>query len=280
MQVITIPSNIEYTNLYTLSGFAAGTSLLVTNNTSSTLSINQSEAQPADSSESFPVISDKTILVQANEHPIWIRGNTGPVVVQSLLETVVPFTGVDLPHDLYTSDTESFRRFRVDVGQTGLFEGREFRMVRKVIIPSGTPLVFRFTTAVDFILLEQEINCSVGDIEYYAWRDSQGAAGGTFTALPIPPINKNISASFREYEGLRYATQVALATGGTFTPTDAEVYVDYDRAKTSGATAQQISVQGGNDSVRYLAAGTYYLKLTSLVGTSEGRFSLAWEERP
>lgn len=170
-------------------------------------------------------------------------------------------------------------RIRVDVGQTGLFEGREFRLVRKISITAGTPLVIRFTSAVDFILFEQELNTTVGDIEFYAWRDTQGTAGGTFSGS-YTPIGKNISGTFREYEGVRYASQVTLNHGGTFTPTNAEAYVDYDRAKTAGATAQQISVSGGNDSARYLAAGTYYLVLTSLDATSVGRFALAWEERP
>lgn len=182
--------------------------------------------------------------------------------------------------DMVTSDLTGFRRLRVDVGQTGFFEGREFRMVRKVSVPAGTPLVFRFTSAVDFILFEQSLNCSVGDIEFFAWRSTQGVAGGTFTPLPVAPIGKNISDSRPLVEGLTYSSQVQLATGGTFTPTDAQQYVDYDRAKTAGATAQQLSVQGGNDSVRYLAAGTYYLILTSLDGASVGRFALAWEERP
>lgn len=182
--------------------------------------------------------------------------------------------------DMVTSDLTGFRRLRVDVGQTGFFEGREFRMVRKVSVPAGTPLVFRFTSAVDFILFEQALNCSVGDIEFFAWRNTQGVAGGTFTPLPVAPIGKNISDSRPLFEGLTYSSQVQLATGGTFTPTDAQQYVDYDRAKTAGATAQQLSVQGGNESVRYLAAGTYYLILTSLDGTSVGSFALAWEERP
>lgn len=184
------------------------------------------------------------------------------------------------PADLLTSEKEGFRRLRVDVGQTGLFEGREFRMVRKVSVPAATPLVFRFTSAVDFMLFEQALNCSAGDIEFHAWRSTQGTAGGAFTALPIAPIGKNISSSRRLYDGLPYESQVSVASGGTFTPTNAEQYVDYDRAKTSGATAQQISVSGGNDSVRYLAAGTYYLVLNSLDGTSVGRFAIAWEERP
>lgn len=186
------------------------------------------------------------------------------------------------PADLLTSEHEGFRRMRVDVAQTGLFEGREFRMVRKVSIPSGTPLVFRFTSAVDFMLFEQNLNCSDGDIEYFAYRSTQGDAGGTFTALPVPPIGKNISSKRRPYDTVSgyYESAVSLASGGTFTPTDEDVYVDYDRAKTSNATAQRSSVEGGNDSVRYLAAGTYYLVLTSLNGTSVGRFAIAWEERP
>ena len=190
-----------------------------------------------------------------------------------------PLNGGSAP-DLMTSNQSGFRRYRVDVGQTGFFEGREFRMVRKVSVASGTPLVFRFTSAVDFILLEQTLNCSDGDIEFYAWRSTQGVAGGTFTPLPVAPIGKNIGSARRLYDGLPYDSQVELATGGTFAPTTVEAYVDYDRAKTAGSTAQRASVQGGNDSVRYLAAGTYYLILESLGGTSVGRFALAWEEIP
>lgn len=182
--------------------------------------------------------------------------------------------------DMVTSTEDGFRRFRVDVGQTGFFEGREFRMVRKLVVAAATPQVFRFTCPVDFILFEQTLNVSVGDLEFYAYRSDQGTPGGTFTALPVPPIAKNTSATFRPYSGVRYAAQAALAQGGTFTPTNPQVYADYDRAKTSGATAQQTSVSGGNDSVRFLAAGTYYLVITSLSGTSEGRYAIAWEERP
>lgn len=183
------------------------------------------------------------------------------------------------PKDMYTSDARGFRRLRVDVGQTSLFEGREFRIVRKVSIPAGTPLVFKFESPIDFMLAEQQISCSEGDIEYWAWRDTQGVASGTFNT-PVPVIPKNTSSKFREYDGQRYALQIEVHTGGDFTPTDPNAYVDYDRAKTSGATAQQLSVSGGDGSARYLSAGTYYLVLISLSGTSKGRFAIAGEERP
>lgn len=183
------------------------------------------------------------------------------------------------PADLLTSEKEGFRRLQVDQAQTSFFEGREFRIARKVSIPAATPLFFRFVSAVDFILADQEINASIGDIELRAWRSTQGTAGGVFSTV-IPIFGKNTSSEFRDYNGSRYVSQVSITTGGTFTPTDPESYVDYDRAKTAGATAQQISVSGGSDTARYLSAGTYYIQLSSLDPTSVGRLILAWEERP
>lgn len=280
MQIISIPSNTSYSNLNTLTGYAVGNALILTNNTSQPLFLIQSDSTPTASSTQYPVLPGQTVILERNTNPYWIKGGTGPVIVQLHDSSISPYSVVDLPDDMYTSSVQNFRRIRVDVGQTGLYEGREFRMVRKITVVAGTPLVFRFTSAVDFMLFEQTLNCSEGDIEYYAWRSTQGTAGGTFTPLVVPPIGKNISSFYRDYGGDRYTSQVSLASGGTFTPTDANVYVDYDRAKTSGATAQQVSVSGGDDTTRYLAAGTYYLTLTSLSGTSVGRFAIAWEERP
>lgn len=279
MQIVTVPSSTTYSNLNTLASISVSKSFVITNHTSGLVSIIVSPTQPADDARGVPLYSTQTFYVEESDTIVWIKGTTGKVVIQDTAEIVSPYSTTNLPRDVWTSSEEGFRRLRVDVGQTGLYEGREFRMVRKVSIPAATPLVFKFTSAVDFILFEQSIDCSEGDIEYYAWRSTQGTAGGTFTPLAVPPIGKNTSSFYRQYSGLRYASQVTLETGGTFTPTDANVYVDYDRAKTSGATAQQTSVSGGDDSVRYLAAGTYYLKLTSLNGTSVGRFALAWEER-
>lgn len=185
-----------------------------------------------------------------------------------------------LPNDLIAGNEKHFRRIQVDVAQTGFFEGTEFRAVRKLSVSAGTPLVWKFTCAVDFILHEQFLGVSVGDIEYFAWRSADAAPSGTFNQN-IPVRGKNISAEFRPHtSGLRYVSQTTINYGGAVTPPDANQYVDYDRAKTSNATAQQLTVGGAKDSVRYLSAGDFYLQFISTTGTSEGRFSLAWEERP
>ena len=39
------------------------------------------------------------------------------------------------PSDLLTSEREKYRRVRVDVGQTGFFDGREFRTFKEISIP-------------------------------------------------------------------------------------------------------------------------------------------------
>lgn len=177
-----------------------------------------------------------------------------------------------------SSDHADFMRVRTDQQQTSLEEGREFRIVRKVVVPAITPLVFKFTSTVDFILFEQDLSASVGDIELFAYREGDAGATGSFSTS-VPIFGKNTSGEFRLYDGGRYQTNVTITTGGAINPLNVEQYVDHDRAKTSNATAQQISVSGSNESKRMLAAGTYYIQLRAL-SDAEGRFALAWEERP
>ena len=281
MKALALATDNTYYNLHTLSEYSVGDTLIVHNTSSDPIFLTHNVTQPAFSSPVKETVAvGDIVLVNPDTYPVWVAGTTGPIIVQRSTERLIaPFTGVDLPHDLMTSNTQAFRRIRVDVGQTGLYEGREFRLVRKISVPLATPLVYRFTSTVDFILFEQELNTTVGDIELRAWRDIQGTPTGTFSTV-VPTFGKNISNTYRLYDDVRYVSQVTVSTGGGFTPTDVEAYVDYDRAKTSGATAQQSSVSGGDDSARYLAAGTYYLVLESLDATSVGRFQLAWEERP
>lgn len=174
-----------------------------------------------------------------------------------------------------TSDLADFARIPVDQQQTSLEEGREFRIVRKVAVSTSTPVVFKFTSSVDFILFEQSLSVSAGDIELFAYREADAGASGSFSE-PVPIFGKNISSEYRRYGGDRYETGVTITTGGAITPTGD--YVDYDRARTSNATAQQTSVSGSNESKRMLAAGTYYIQLKA-VADAEGKFGLSWEER-
>lgn len=272
MKVIAIPSNTEYTNLYTLSEFDAGTSLLVTNGTSYPIFTIQSETQPADNAESFAIVSGKTILVQANEHPIWIRGGTGPVVIQSLLETVVPFSGVDLPHDTWTWSQEGYRRLRVDTSQTSLFTGRQFRTFKEFSIASGATYIIKVNVNVNTILWNAGITVDAGSIKLSTY------AGGTPSVTPvdvIPVIPKNTMSS---RPTPFYTTQNALV-GGTATLTGG-VVIDVARVVTAGATAQQITVGLSQFGERGVGTGEYFWVFNNFGnGTATGVFSAYWEER-
>lgn len=275
MQIVSIPSKTVYTNLYTLSGFSAGTSLIVTNGSSDPLFIIQAETIPTEASDAYPVVSGGTAMVHANSFPVWIRGGTGPVIIQAVIETITPYTAVDLPHDIYTSKNETFRRLQVDVAQTGLSEGREFRTFLRLNIPTGNTVYMRFVSPVDFIIFGEMIALTDGWIDSTAYRVVDNVAG-TWTDMPV--IGRNIST---DRPTPFYTAVGKMQTGGTFTSLAADEVGPPILVRTASATAQATSVPAGSSRERQLVAGTYYLKLSSLGNSNAvGCYYLDWEEKP
>lgn len=182
-----------------------------------------------------------------------------------------------------TSDLGSgFDRQRVDVGQTGFFEGREFRSYFEFSADAGTSLAvgatryFRFTCPVDFILQGQTVEVDKGGVRLRAFINATGS--GVWTTVPI--VAKNRSPARRQFKTGYYVGQATFDTGGSFT---GGTEVDVLRARTASQTVAAANVGASQDDVRYLPAGTYYLIMQPLVGvndTSEGIYSLSWEERP
>ena len=178
----------------------------------------------------------------------------------------------DLPMPaIATSREQKYARIPVDVAQTSLFEGREFRFVRKI----ATPVVYRFTAPVEFILSSQTFGIVDGEFEFYAWRDDNVTPSGTWTSEPI--FAKNTSLTRKLYDGSFYAGQITIESGGSIVVTDPDLYADYERLKTTSATGQRISIVDQTTQGRYLAAGTYYLQFT---GISDASYKIEWEERP
>ena len=95
MQVVSIPSTASYFNLYTLSGFASTKSLILTNNTSSVITVTQASSPPLATTDAFPLYVGQTILIQGNTDIIWVKGASGPLVVQDYTDTIVPFNSID-----------------------------------------------------------------------------------------------------------------------------------------------------------------------------------------
>lgn len=272
MVVVNLPSNITYSNLYSLSGFDAGTSLIITNNTSTPAFIVQAVSPPLASSDQYPLVSGQTVLVHGNADPIWIRGGNGPLIVQSLLDTVTPFTGVDLPHDVWTWDTEGFRRMRVDTGQTSLFTGHQGRMFREFSIEAAATYLIQITVPVNTILWSVSLSVDAGSIELstYVGGTPNSALGDVIPSLPKNTMTTRPTPF--------YVLQNTLI-GGTSTLTGGTL-IDVVRVASPGATAQQISVGSAPFSERGVGPGLYHWALNNYSnGTSTGVFSAFWEER-
>lgn len=261
MKIVTPTSTFQ--NLRTLAGYPPGSPIIVTNNSSYSVYLVQGSV-PVDRVNSFPLGTGLSKLIQGNDD-IFISSDGGKVIVQALYETITDFSTVEFSKDMYTSSQTGFRRLRVDVAQTGLFEGRMGEFVRKI----SSPINYRFTCPVPFILQQQTLTTSEGDIEIYAWRSVDVTPGGTWTNIPQVWRANDFNSS--------YTLQTTIASGGTLTINNPQNYRDYLRAKTSGATAQQSTVGANSLAERYLNAGTYYVQC---LGTGVGSYELVWEERP
>lgn len=182
-----------------------------------------------------------------------------------------------LPPHLFTDDPgkwDAQSRIQVDVGQTGFFQGREFRISYEYNIANGATLVFKFSSPVDFILQKQALSCDEGAVAFRAYRSDAGTPGGTF-GTPAPIFANNAMAAAPEY-----ASVITVDSGGTFTPSGAPAEVI--RVRSGTATGQRISVGANTTDERGLPAGDYYLTLANIAGSGSatGVYDLVWEERP
>lgn len=176
------------------------------------------------------------------------------------------------PPDILTTGTTN-PRLRVDVGQTGFFEKREYRTFRRLSIPAGTELIIRAVVPINIILFGLEVGIYTGllDLETKV----SGTPGGTFSeVLPIFPRN-----TMTELPPPAVPPQVVLTAGGTHTGgTVLDVLVI--KAADNSNFASSITGEGGDE--RGVGANTYYFRLQAIAGQGnvEGVFKARWEERP
>lgn len=179
-----------------------------------------------------------------------------------------------LPDALLTGTRNGARRLRVDTGQTGFFEGREFRSFWEFNIPAGETRVIRFLSAVDFVLFDQALFVDAGSIRLTA---NIGATSAGAYDVTLPIIGKNrLTKRPRPY----YASQVTIQTGATAAMAGGTV-LDVDRVVAAQASSGQQSVGSSDKDERGLPAGTYHLAFQNFGnGPATGVYKLFWEERP
>lgn len=270
---ITLPTTTTYYDVHSETGFLAGQSVVVRNGTANVIRLVISPTLPTSDTGCILIPPGAEYVFSPKASKLWVRGSTGPIYCETLVDSLSgPFERVDLSPDLYTSGTEGFRRLRVDSGQTGFFEGREFRTFYEMNIASGASVYIRFVSPVDFILSEQSLTLDGGSIRFTALTGA--TPSGTYsTALPVIGKNRMLTRKTPFY-----SSQVTLATGGTAT---GGTVVELFRVVAANASAQQQTVLGASSTERGLPAGTYFLRLENIGnGAATGVYSLIWEERP
>lgn len=174
------------------------------------------------------------------------------------------------PAFLLTGTTR--QRFRVDVGEAGFFEGRQFRVFREFAIATGTTLTLRFIVPINVILLVQGVELDDGSLRIT--NQTGGTPGGTFSET-ITPVPKN---TMTERPAPIYTPVVGVTAGGTIT---GATVLDVHRIVAATATAQQSTVGNIVGDDRGIGAGTYYVTYQNIgSGTATGTLYFIYEERP
>lgn len=192
--------------------------------------------------------------------------------------THAPRTLAHPPFDLLTDGGDGpNRRFRVDVGQTGFFAGREFRTFKEFTSAQTSTYVVKITVPLNVILFEFQVQAEAGTARIETLIAGAGLTeGGTFSeALPIISTN-NMS----EKPQPPYASQVSLNAGGTLTGagTPGVTLLDVSRVKAANNSnfASTVGAEGGAE--RGVTVATFYWRFTftDFIGVFKAR----WEERP
>lgn len=178
------------------------------------------------------------------------------------------------PFDLLTDGGNGpSRRVRVDSAQTGFFAGREARTFRALNIAAGSSQVIKAVVPVNTILMALSVEIVNGDLTVETVKG--GSPGGSFDE-PLPIIPTNLMSTV---PAPTYSPQVTLHAGGSHS---GGTVIDILRVRSEGLGSSSQTVGANQDSVRGVAADTYYFRLSAAAGLTsvDGVLHARWEERP
>lgn len=174
------------------------------------------------------------------------------------------------PSVLMTDNDGQYARLRVDVGQTGFFAGREFRVLREFTIASGATQVFKIVSPINSILYGFSVDLTISQLRVELV--AGGTESGSF-ATSITPMKTNQMTTASAYD-----SQVTFATGGGHT---GGLVVDAFDVVSGSNVNKAIVQQVDENQPLGFSAGNYYLRLHNTDGaTANGFLKLRYEERP
>ncbi len=174
------------------------------------------------------------------------------------------------PKVLMTDGNGSYARLRVDVGQTGFFAGREFRVLEELSIASGATQVLKIVSPINSILYAFGVDLTLSQLRVELV--AGGTESGTFNGV-ITPLKTNQMTTASDY-----VHQVTFTTGGSHT--GGTIIDAFDIV--SGSNVNKAIVQQVDESQPLgFSAGTYYIRVHNTDGaTANGFLKLRYEERP
>ncbi|UZS00912.1 hypothetical protein [Pseudomonas phage vB_PsaM_M1] len=261
MQVVSIPSNLTYFNIYSLSGYASTKSLILTNNTSSVILVLQASTPPLATTDAFPLYIGQTILIQGNTDPIWVKGNTGPLVVQDYSDTILPFNSIDprVYAGTQAVTTQSFIEANCKNGVQ--YELATYDSAFLV----GTNRDFVLLTGAKPILVKARLFSFTGDEISTTVYQNPVYTGGT-------PVTYYNLSTINPVTGLAtlLATPTVSNPGTQISPT----YRLLGNLPQTGQAVQTTDASGGAPELeRVLAANSVFLFRTTNTGTVTSKFS-------
>lgn len=270
---LNITDSTQYLNISTISSTAG--SLLISNDSSAYAHVIVSATQPLIASVGIVVepFNEAAIYVPSGMYA-WMKvDRDSRFVVQPLTQASGDYGIVNLPPSMLTSPLEGYQRVKVDVGQTGYFEGRQFRAFKELSLGAGASYTVKFARSVDINIQTVDLTSDAGSIRMDVYRGATEAGVWSETLANIP-VNDRLSRPFPYYVSAAVLTAGGTISGGTLR--------DTIRVVAANATAQQNTVGGSGAGERGVGADTVgYYKFTNFgTGTATGVFHIAWEERP
>lgn len=178
-----------------------------------------------------------------------------------------PYVPNSFPNKLITGASAETGRLRVDVGQTGFFEGREFRAA----IDKTAPYTLKLVAPIDFVLQLQSLLSHDGTATFKAYTEQQVSSESAPFNDVVDTLPNNGMSTAPEY-----TPQITIIGGGTIALDGVQAPREFIKVKTATSTAQQSTVGGNSIKERGLPANTYYLVFTG----TDYSYRLIYEERP
>jgi len=262
-----VTANTEYVNI-------SNGSDLVVFDPKDAIRVVFSETQPAANTANYLTYLEKGNLNQPLSLDVpyftnmWIRSlsdeATADVVYQGTNRIV------SLEDRLMTANNGPYSRLRVDQGEAGFWQGRQFRSVYDMNITQGTSVYIQANVNVNTILRGLTVDLVQGSIRVYTLAGATGA--GTFST-PVPTFPQNSQSDVAAYTQQNTLLLGGTASGGTV--------IDVIHIKTDTNSNRSASVGGAALDDRGVAPATYYYHIEVDAGDNAvGVLRARWEERP